>query len=54
MDEDEIRIMLIELLDCENLNSWEYDFVNDLSVRESFWLTDAQEVTLTRIYNEKL
>ena len=41
--------MLLELLDCEDLSGFEYDFVNDVS--EYDWLTDRQEETIRSIYN---
>ena len=52
MEETEIKDMVLELLDNVELNDWEYDFINDLADKESFWLTNTQEEKLKDIYDK--
>ena len=41
--------IILELLDCEELSVWEYDFIN--SVADFDWLSYKQKETITKIYN---
>lgn len=52
MECEEIKEMILELQDCEDLNSWEYDFINDLANKDSYWLSDNQEEKLKQIYEK--
>lgn len=48
--DDGINFMILELLDCDTLNSWEYDFVNNLADSETQFFSNAQEEKLKEIF----
>lgn len=50
--DDGINFMILELLDCDTLNSWEYDFVNNLADSETQFFSNAQEEKLKEIFYE--
>jgi len=51
MTQNELKEMILELLDCGELNSWESDFINDLADIEGS-LSEKQKEKLIEIYNE--
>ncbi len=42
--------MISELLDCGELSTWEYDFINDMTEKDSF--TESQEFKIVEIHKQ--
>lgn len=43
--------MILELIDCESLSDWEYDFVMDIS-DQNYEPTEKQKEKIVQIYNK--